>query len=170
MATEIIATAGDPNANSYATVAEADQFLLEERLGASAWDSVNKTAALIMATQQIERLDLVGSPTSSDQALHFPASGTYSDGSSLDQNEIPTGILRATCELAFWLSQGDRTAVPGGETLQKLKVGPLALDFNDPAGSGGILDQMPDIVRGHLKNLTNLPLGAGDGFRKVARA
>ena len=54
----IDATAGGAAANSYADVAAADLFLLQERLGGSAWDEVvDKPAALIMATQQLERFE-----------------------------------------------------------------------------------------------------------------
>jgi hypothetical protein len=166
----IIATPGDSSANSYASIVEADLFLLEKRVGASAWDSVaDKTAALIMATIQLERFPWIGSRASSDQSLSWPRTGAYGpDGVLIPSDELPAGLVRATIEMAFWLTQGDRTAIPGGQTLEQLKAGPIDLKFRDPAGTGGMLDAIPDIVSGHLTGLTTSSISGGSGFRNVA--
>ena len=147
----IDATAGGAAANSYADVAAADLFLLQERLGGSAWDEVvDKPAALIMATQQLERFSYIGIRASTTQSLAWPRnSASTPDGVSLASDAIPVGLIRATCELALWLTQGDRTAVPGGESVSDMTVGPIKLTLRDPVG--GLITQMPDVVRGHLQ-------------------
>ena len=147
----IDATAGGAAANSYADVAAADTFLLQERLGGSAWDEVaDKPAALIMATQQLERFSYIGNRNSTTQALAWPrTSAELADGPVTAANAIPVGLIRATCELALWLTQGDRTGVPAGESVSDLTVGPIKLTLRDPVG--GLLAQLPDVVKGHLQ-------------------
>jgi hypothetical protein len=167
----IVKTPGSANSNSYADVSDADTQLLEERVGAADWDLVpDKSAALIMATQQLERLTLKGSRASSTQALHFPATGaTYADGRTIPADIVPVGMIRATIELAYWLGQKDRTALPGEHLLEKLKLGPMDLTFRDQPGTGGILSSLPDIVVGHLTGLTVSGVGGGSGVYKVLR-
>ena len=167
----IIKTAGATDANSYADVADADALLLEERVGGEAWDAVaDKSAALIMATQQLERLRWKGSRAVATQALHFPASGaTYRDGRAVPETIVPDGVIRGTIELAFWFSQGDRLTVSGGDLLEDIEAGPIKLKFRDLPGTGGILSSMPDIAKGHLNEFTSTGVGGGSGFRRVVR-
>jgi len=167
----IDATVGGANANSYITVAFADTFLLEERLGAEAWDSVeNKVNALIMATQQIDRLNFVGDRATETQTLSWPRyNALYPDNRIVTSTDIPVEIKRATAEMAFWLSQSDRTIPPDGDSVSEVRAGPIAVKLNNPAGIGGIIDQMPDVVKGHLNPLMRFGM-IGGAFRKVLRA
>ena len=59
----LIATPGDPDANSYLTVAEAEAYY-ENRLYTTAWDDAviagTEEAALIQATARLDQLDYIG--------------------------------------------------------------------------------------------------------------
>ena len=170
--TDLIATAGAADANSYCTVAQADEHLVGYRLNSTAWDeSTAKVAALLMATQHLDRLNWIGEKATSAQALRWPRIDAYDrDGSLIDSTTLPMGLVRATAEMAFWLIQEDRTAIPGGEQLAQLKAGPVDLKFRDRPGVGNLLEQLPDSVTGHLTGLTASSLQTGSGFRNVLRA
>lgn len=162
--TTLVATPGAADANSYTDRAEADEYLLNDRLHASAWDTLDdsaKDAALMWATRELERLDYVGYRVTETQALKWPRSEAYLDGRLLANDEVPKQMKDATAEMAFWLSQGDRSAPSSGEQFQELGVGPITLKFRDPAGRGGILDAMPDTVRGLIGGLTTSGTGTG---------
>jgi hypothetical protein len=102
-------TVGGENANSYTTVAFADTYLLEERLGASDWEDLtmaNKQAALMSATRVLEIKHYQGYKTDNEQALKFPRTGIADeDGDLYDPGTIPDRVQQACCELAFALSQ-----------------------------------------------------------------
>ena len=62
--------------NSYVSVAEADEYFVGY-YGAEEWEAASteeKESALITATTRIDRLALLGSKTTADQALAFPRS------------------------------------------------------------------------------------------------
>lgn len=165
-------TVGGAAANSWVSVQEADTYLLEERLGAKAWDEVeDKPAALIWATRILDRYTYSGERTSTDQALSWPRRGaTYTDGRTIADDEIPGELIRAVCDLAFWLTQDDRTAVPGGEDLEELEAGPVKLKFRDRDGAGGLYDQVPQHITAPLSVLMPGGVGPGSPFRRVLRA
>lgn len=102
----LIITPGDPAANSYASVAQANTYFTDR--AAAAWTGTDavKEAALIRATQWIDgrygdrwpgtRLNL------REQALDWPRINvTDRDGAFVAHDEIPVEVINATCEAAI---------------------------------------------------------------------
>ena len=71
MTVTVTATVGSSSANSYLTVAQADD-LANDYLGTLAWSSAttdNKGRALIMATRYLDELQWIGTRASTTQSL-----------------------------------------------------------------------------------------------------
>ncbi len=111
--------AGLANANSYATVAEADAYH-EARLHSDVWsdaaiagtgvDTTTQPAALVWATRILdEQCNWLGLPYTTTQRLRFPRTGVYSpDGVLLGPAVISPWLKNATAELARMLIASDR--------------------------------------------------------------
>jgi hypothetical protein len=158
MAIVFNATPGDPAANSYPTLEQADDYLTDARLHVGdEWTTLSaaeKEAALMWATREIERFNMIGNRSSSDQALHFPSDATAeNNGRPIPAGEIPASVIWATSELAYFLAEEDRSAIPSGEQKEKIKVGPIEISYRNQAGAGDVLDQAPKDVKGLLKNV-----------------
>lgn len=123
----IDATIGGVNANSYPTLAYANS-LFENFLLPNAWDSAtpdDQERALMTATQWLEEYDYVGRAATLTQALKWPRYG-ISDELILglyDETEMPTPLLNATCELAFYLLT---LGAAGGAAALATGVGPVS--------------------------------------------
>jgi hypothetical protein len=153
----LVATPGAADANSYATVEEADAYY-DSRLYADGWlaSGVNKAAALAMASRlldgfftwtgdaatqrQSSRLPRyafftwTGAPSTAEQALCWPRQGMYSrNGYLIASGEIPNALKNATAELAGQLLTADRTVDNDIEAMgiTSLKAGPVSLSFKD---------------------------------------
>ncbi len=137
---------GLSNANSYATVAEADAFH-ETSLYASVWTSMalqEKTQALISATRILdEQVDWAGWATTFGQALRWPRSGVpsreaipgrqdavISYGYYLAMNIIPDWLKNATAELAQSLKVADRSADLETINYSQISVGSISLTID----------------------------------------
>jgi hypothetical protein len=119
----LISTAGATNANSYTSVAFADTYLSEERVGAGDWADVvtaTKEAALIQSTRYLDHYRYRGSKTDSAQALKFPRTGIYDeDGDMYDEDTVPDEIQQAAAELAFALTQNPDLLTSDGVSRYK---------------------------------------------------
>lgn len=71
---------------------------------------IKNQKALVLATQLIDSFDFVGHPTTSAQPLQWPRVGAIDkNGQPIPPDTIPTGIITATSELAFFLLKHDIT-------------------------------------------------------------
>lgn len=143
-------TVGDPAANGYASVADADQTAAYRLSGpAVGWadlESAQKIQALVTATADLDTNDFASEPLTAEQALQFPRVAWPS---------IPPAIRQATIELAFvYAAQAvaDSTvdvlnAATNGN-IKREKVGPLETEYFAPTSdvSAG-LARYPAIVQ-----------------------
>jgi hypothetical protein len=136
MALTLNATPGAADANSYATVDEADAYH-EALLYATDWTAATtatKEAALVWATRLLdEQCAWRGTKTINEQALRWPRGGVYDvDGVGIDNEVIPPAVKGATAELARHLIKSDRLQVRddarGG--LHSVSAGPVSVTFD----------------------------------------
>lgn len=161
MPSTIVATPGASNANSYATVAEADTYF-DDRLKATAWtgaDADDKARALIEATRRIDQEEFEGTPvdplndadvTGDTQALKWPRQAADDDaGWTYDDDVIPTIVKRATFELALALldADSDFLADTGLEGFKRVAVGSLQVTPRHTHRPG----ELPETVRRILR-------------------
>ncbi|MCI0744038.1 MAG: hypothetical protein L0Y58_01410 [Verrucomicrobia subdivision 3 bacterium] len=139
---------GLPDANSYASVADADSFH-DGHLYATTWTSAttaNKEKALVLATRLIDAsYQFNGSKTKVTQALQWPREGAIDPdrktlqfsalsnvfGPFFESDQVPKALLDATCEMAREVLFADRTDSPDGEGILQLSlVGALTVIFD----------------------------------------
>ena len=133
------ASIGGAASDSYVSLADANSYF-DDRLWTDTWadaDLGDKEKALKWATQILDRLIWVGSEVDDIQKLRWPRKWVLDlEGDEFEQDEIPTFLVQATCELAFVLLQSDKTADNSAEQLASLKVGPIDLKFNSEYEAG----------------------------------
>ena len=134
-------TAGGTAANSYVSLQEADDYF-EFRLHSDSWeDYANQEQALVTATKMLEWYVVWATFSKTiTQAL------TYPDYASAD---IPIEVKNATCEMAYFILNEDRSMESDLIGLSSLKVGPLSITTDKADRKNPI----PDVVWMILKPL-----------------
>lgn len=157
------ATVGGANADTYATVAEADAYHAA-RLHATSWSGATtptKEAALKEACRLLDAaFPWTGAAVASTQALCWPRSGMSDrNGFAIATTVIPKALKDAQAEFARQLIDADRAADNDAEKqgLTSVKAGPVALTFRDSSVKsdedlraqevGAINRIVPDAVR-----------------------
>lgn len=164
MTVTVTATVGSASANSYLTVAAADD-LANLTLGTLAWSSAttdNKGRALIMATRYLDELQWLGDKASTTQALLWPRTGAECGDWSFTDSEIPQPVKQATFDLAEALlgdsallsgpGTGSTELIPGipNANLKRARVDVIDVEFNgvQQAEAKNALNVVP-----HLKHV-----------------
>jgi hypothetical protein len=144
MTVTVIATAGASDANSYLSVAAADDFA-NLYLGTLSWAAAttdNKGRALIMATRYLDELRWIGEKASTTQALLWPRTDAECGDRSYTDAEIPQPVKQATFDLAEALladssllsgtGTGSTELIPGipNANLKRARVDVIDVEFN----------------------------------------
>ena len=153
MPTIIDATVGGSAANSYATLAEAVDYM-SKRLNATNWTGTDtvKEQALITATFRIDQENFLGYRTSSTQALKWPRSNVPVVGEEYGgyyaSDAIPVPIKKAVYEYALELLTNDTLTESNLSNYKSVSVGPIEVEFNQPVSSGLLPDMVSRLLRG----------------------
>lgn len=167
-APDIVATPGAPDANSYATLAQADAYHEGHPYG-DAWADPAATVeqrsrALVLATRLLDaQVAWQGTPVTAAQALEWPRYGVRNAyGGVVAWSAIPIRIVEATCEYARLLLGRDLTAERETDAagITRLKAGPVEVQFGS-GGSAAPLKMLPDSVRVLLRGYTEIVTGTG---------
>lgn len=144
---------GLANAESYASVAEYDQYITDFGLTDPGRTEAQKEADLRVATRDIDadyKLLFLGERRKgNNQALEFPrityeytlayTSGLGVNAVPFDPDEVPLELKRATIELAVKVGEGTTVlpdvTTPGTIKRKKSKVGGLEEDITYSGGS-----------------------------------
>lgn len=151
MPTPLDTTVGGENANSYASLAEADIYFADDPNRPDPWDShsdAQKQQALLLATKYIERLRLQGTALDGSQALRFPTSNTVDR-----QGEpfIPIAIKYAQIEWAFSIINNPPQEGIDRASLQAQGVVSFARgSLREVLKAGSGLPSIPPEVRAYL--------------------
>jgi hypothetical protein len=173
MAVTIDATAGGASANSYLTLAAANDYVdaMVEGSDVAAWSSATtdqKNRALTYAAQRLDRERFLGARATDTQALQWPRTGvrkpdtyinTYSVGFPFrvttdyyTDTEIPYQIERAQVELAVYLNNNkDGIGLSNLEDFSNIAVGNIRLDTQLGGATGA--DRIPPMVERYLTGL-----------------
>lgn len=149
------ATIGGASANSYLTVAQADDYFdsrYDNELYTDLTDE-EKQRLLVTASRRLDAEHYAGRSVTETQALQFPRVVAYDRNYyPYQQNEIPVNLKNAVCELGyFYLQKDDRmldeTELHDAAMLENYKVGPLQYGFRNNAK----MDQLPETVKKQLR-------------------
>jgi hypothetical protein len=159
---------GRSDANSYASVAEADAYH-EGHLYASAWTAASasdKDKALVMATRLIDgQFQFGGARVEEAQALQWPREGCHDpdgdgwSGGTVADDVVPKAVVEATCEMARELLVADRTAAPVGEGLKYLNVGTTQTGY-DKSDTRPVISHVAQALLGKYGSMLKSKSGA----------
>ena len=181
----LVTTAGATNANSYATVAEADAYHDSIREQAdllwTALHTAKKERLLVQATRLIdEHFIFLGFKTNSNQNLQWPRSGVLKDGKyaqgvidTVDQTTVPQFVKDATAEFARILNAEDTTADDDTAGFKQIMVQGISLtmDQSTRISKGVIRSSVYSILRKYGDYIPPLNAGSsGIGQSRVVRS
>ncbi|CTQ45766.1 DnaT-like ssDNA-binding protein [Roseibium aggregatum] len=157
------ATVGGPDATSYASTDEADDFFADRN--APAWNSASfedQEAALSLATDYLETEYIgrwAGSIASPSQRLSHPRRGVVDpEGRAIPANVIPEPVKRATFELAVLSLSGEDLFARNEDDARVLEVeetvGPITTKtkYQSAVGISRIFPQVERFIRPLLSN------------------
>ena len=130
---------GSSQANSYASVAQADDYF--DLRGSQTWISyttAEKEAALINATDFIEATyseSFKGYKSSATQALSWPRTDVVIDDYDFPSSAIPTRLIDATVQMALRSAGGEVLIQDQAQRVVKEKVDVIETtyaEFSDP--------------------------------------
>ena len=181
MTVTVVATVGAANANSYLSVAAADD-LADDYLGPLNWTAAttdNKGRALITATRYLDQLEWLGSRATTTQSLAWPRSGAECGEWSFEDDEIPAPIRQAAFDLAEALlgapallrgqGAGNAELIPGipNASLKSARVDVISLEFRDGAvpNSQNALNVLPGLRQTLGCLCLSMPIGGSRSIR-----
>jgi len=175
MAITIDATVGGASANSYLTLAAAQDLIdgMVENDDVTAWASATtdqKNRALYTATQRIDRERFLGARATDTQALQWPRTGvrkpdtyinTYAIGFPFKittdyytDTEIPDQIKQAQVVLAVYLNNNkDGMGLSGLEDYKSVTIGSLSVTSAGASAMATGADRVPPIFERYLTGL-----------------
>jgi hypothetical protein len=175
MAITIDATVGGASANSYLTLAAAQDLIdgMVENDDVTAWASATtdqKNRALYSATQRLDRERFLGARATDTQALQWPRTGvrkpdtyinTYAVGfpfkittDYFTDTEIPDQIKQAQVVLAVYLNNNkDGMGLSGLEDYKSVTIGSLSVTSAGASSMATGADRVPPIFERYLTGL-----------------
>jgi hypothetical protein len=175
MAITIDATVGGASANSYLTLADAQDLIdgMVENDDVTAWASATtdqKNRALYSATQRLDRERFLGARATDTQALQWPRTGvrkpdtyinTYATGFPFritadyyTDTEIPDQVKQAQVVLAVYLNNNkDGLGLSGLEDYKSVTIGSLSVTSAGASSMATGADRVPPIFERYLTGL-----------------
>lgn len=164
----VVATAGAADANSFLTVAEAQDYF-DARLYSDNWDNNadQQDKAVVMATRTLVammrpgkeltddgsywrvRRTWTGTPSTSTQALPWPRAGmTDGNGNAIPEDVVPDELKWATAELAMQLLAEDRTLDydVAAKGIKSVSAGSVSLSFKDDVKAKVLPDAVVNLL------------------------
>lgn len=130
--TEVVQIGSGNEYHTYATVAQADDYLLASVNGTS-WRALEteeeKARFLVSATRILDQQPWLGEKTEEDQPLAWPRTGTGVTG--VEDDVVPQDIINASIELAAALVDNAAIATQQSteQGIQSLKAGSAAITY-----------------------------------------
>lgn len=158
---------GLSTATSYVSESDADQIVLDYGLAwAAGAVTADKEESLNAATQYLDAKyngAWKGIRTNREQALSWPRADVLdTDGYSVDSDDIPTKLERATTEAAVYFNNNSSALFPDVDnagTIKREKIKLDVLEFDTEYLGGGEGSELASKIRSLLKDYINA-LGA----------
>jgi hypothetical protein len=140
MAPTLNCTLGDPAANSYVCLDEAEQIAANIP-GGDEWIALSedeKVLSLIAATALLETLQYRGEICTTTQRLKWPRQGTDCEGRPFTCTDIPYKVKEAAVMLAMQMAKdpggiiggGGVDNTPAGTFVKRQKLGDLEIEYD----------------------------------------
>jgi hypothetical protein len=151
----LIATIGATDANSYVTLAEAEEYILD-RIHSSAWVAyTDKEQALVSASRMLDwYVKFKGIRTTAEQSMQWPRiQVTRPDGRTVDGNVIPNEVKTAVYELALSSLSADRMEDDPLGGISTLKAGTLMIKAGPAPPNSTNTKVVPEKIRKILREV-----------------
>lgn len=131
------------NANSYASLADADNFLIADAKTYAVWtglaDDTAREMQLVMATSYLDdNYQWFGHKTGpgltppEDQVLKWPRRGMVDcEGTCISDSVIPRELKKACVLLAVWLLSNDGNETMEAEQIKRFRSDEVEIEFQD---------------------------------------
>lgn len=145
---------GDVGANSYVSLAYAEEYFDGHPFYADAWadivDVERKERLLITASQQLDVLfNWEGYRATETQGLDWPRYGVRDkEGGYLPDDALPDRLMRATCEMAYYLTRGDPAAISSSAGVSELRIDVIELTFDKSVRTAVVPSSTITLLRG----------------------
>lgn len=145
--------------------------------GATAWralvdagDDDQQGRLLVQATRILYSLAWAGTPTVSTQRTAWPRNGVVlADGTVIADGTTPTDVKDAEVELALQLAVNPTlpTATDSGSNIQRMKAGPVEIEFFKATTGNGLSLLLPkpvwDLISKYLSSSDGVTLSKATG-------
>lgn len=157
-------------ANSYVSVTEATDYLIQNNFVFTTWDNLDtgdKQKLLSWASRYLDqKARWNGEKTVEDSGLRWPRKGVEDvDGIEIAEDEIPRQLKQATIEMTRYLMEGDRSADRGQDGLKEVQVDVIRLVFD----TSYRLPEVPNEINNMLRGL-GVIISGPNAFAKIRRA
>lgn len=159
---------GLPNANSYLSIEEADEFLSVDFHKSQAWvefDDDTKALLIANATRYLDdNYQFYGKRATKTQALEWPRHGARDcDQDCISSAIVPKEVKRAAAYLAVWLHGNDGESALNNGGVKRFRSDDIEIEWQD----GATVNKGPAFLS---KLLICLGLGPNDrGFKPIIR-
>lgn len=145
---------GVAGANSYSTVAEADDYFAVDPNFLATWDALTteeQEIRLAWASRVLDQKTIwKGYAVSATQAMGWPRTHvTDRDGYAVDSDIVPTPVKHATYELAKYLNTNDLTTGPDTTDFRRIVVDVIEIEYQEGVSQNSIPTILKDILTGY---------------------
>lgn len=144
--------------NSYVTEAELQTYADDRGITIAAADL---SVLLIQAMDYIETRAFKGSKTDPSQALEWPRSGVYLNGTELDDTIVPDAIKQAQMAAALIYDTGADLLGSVAPRVTAERVGEVSVQYSDKGNQTTLYPKLTALLRNYLAN--------GGGFQFEVR-
>jgi hypothetical protein len=145
---------GVAGANSYASVAEADDYFAVDPNFLTTWNALaaeDQEILLAWASRVLDQKTIwKGYAVSATQTMGWPRTYvTDRDGYAVDSDIVPTPVKAATFELAKFLNTNDLTVGPDTTDFRRIVVDVIEIEYQEGVSQNAIPTILKDILTGY---------------------
>lgn len=140
---------GSSTSESYASIVNYTSYLSKYGYDADAGTDAEIEGALRRAMSYIEAFKFYGSRTTNTQSLSFPRYNVDIDGMTIDSDEIPTGLINATCEATRLERASTGILLPSvSKNIKRKQISVLETEYFGPSGETVSYTQIKSFLKG----------------------
>ena len=164
------------SANSYPSVAEADDYLEPDTARYTIWNALTTTQKqylLALGTRNLNVYSVFeGTKTVATSPMPFPRTGvTDKEGCTIGANVIPNELKFAAIELGYLLNTLDLTELPATEGIKKIVVDVIEIEFQSGENESGVTPRtIPSIINALLNGIGFFAKGSRRQSAKIIRS
>ena len=139
-------TVGGVEYTAYASILEANQYLLVDPTRGTAWAALSdeqRGTNLVAATRRLDLLDYSGEKVSPTQETQWPRNNATCDGNPVTNTDVPLELQNATILKAgsITLDSSQSNAGTSGSNISRVRAGSAQVEFFRPTAGAAVQDE-----------------------------